>query len=869
MKKYYLPMHERTNTDKMERRSKLRIWHKHYRENNKIKRLKTQPPSEPETIDETAANTPIVVKLPTMQKLKSRKRISRATASNRREIKRLKLENENLNKRFKTVSKRFERVVKRTHEPTNVDTSDENLTKSTTADISVDNVTQVNTADRYVDNVTQVNTAEISVDNVTQVNTADISVDNVTQVNTAEIDIENLTPRKRTATEIREAGLSPRKLPRTIHDKLLFANVITDEIKDSAKKSSHKRKKVISSIVCGRRIRKYKFTTRLSKCIGMRKSSLKENTSPNVTKRQESHKTLRTKVVEFLERDDNSQMMPGKNDYVKSGAAHVQKYTLNDSMLFLHLKFTAENPTIKISYATFCRMRRKHIRLTRYLSRKKCCCQKHQNMALLLKALKSHGVNVPTNPNEYGRQLQQGKTPDYYVSQLSTEIKHVKYGQWKRVDKPDGRKMTTVVTEEVEKEEFCKQFSEQTCEFLVHNNRVTEQYNAMKDLKQNLPDNHAFVQMDYAENFTCSSADEVQCAYWNKTGVTIHPVVVYYRDNENSELTHRSYVFVSDDLGHNIGSVYAIMKQLVPQLKNDIPGLECIHYWTDSPSSQYRNKSAFYIVSDHDGIFGIPATWDYFEAGHGKGPCDGVGGTAKRMAAQSVTQEKVTIQSAPDFYKWGERYHKSATYKYVSSKDCEVARAEIDDINKTISPVKGTMQMHAIIPVKKGVIRTRVTSCYCSSCLNGNHHEDWTTAKLTKANSLDIQESTHSSSVTTTITPTVTVNEQNDAHDPPTCELNQYNDGDWVGVRYENSWHVGKIIAMDLEDGDCHVSFLRKSVVTGTGMPSLKWPASRDEIWIDFSNIICKLNDPIAIGRHGRSFQLTPAEYELLQSYCP
>jgi hypothetical protein len=36
----------------------------------------------------------------------------------------------------------------------------------------------------------------------------------------------------------------------------------------------------------------------------------------------------------------------------------------------------------------------------------------------------------------------------------------------------------------------------------------------------------------------------------------LHPVVVYFK-NENTELEHKNYIFVSDDLGHNIGSVYA------------------------------------------------------------------------------------------------------------------------------------------------------------------------------------------------------------------------------------------------------------------------------------------------------------------------
>ena len=31
--------------------------------------------------------------------------------------------------------------------------------------------------------------------------------------------------------------------------------------------------------------------------------------------------------------------------------------------------------------------------------------------------------------------------------------------------------------------------------------------------------------------------------------------------------------------------------------------------------------------------------WHYFEKGHGKGPCDGIGGAVKRGAAQAAKQD--------------------------------------------------------------------------------------------------------------------------------------------------------------------------------------------------------------------------------------
>ena len=122
--------------------------------------------------------------------------------------------------------------------------------------------------------------------------------------------------------------------------------------------------------------------------------------------------------------------------------------------------------------------------------------------------------------------------------------------------------------------------------------------------------------MDFSENFTCGTPDVVESAYWNSNAITLHPVVMYYR--ENSELKHINYIFVSDDLSHNIGSVFVFLKKLIPEVIRSLKfDLRMVHYWTDGPSSQYRNKTAFYIVCNRQEIFGTGTDWNYFETGHG------------------------------------------------------------------------------------------------------------------------------------------------------------------------------------------------------------------------------------------------------------
>lgn len=54
------------------------------------------------------------------------------------------------------------------------------------------------------------------------------------------------------------------------------------------------------------------------------------------------------------------------------------------------------------------------------------------------------------------------------------------------------------------------------------------------------------------------------------------------------------------------------IKEIVKDVKLLDPEIKCIHYWTDSPTSQYRNKTIFHLVANHQETFGIDAKWNSF-----------------------------------------------------------------------------------------------------------------------------------------------------------------------------------------------------------------------------------------------------------------
>lgn len=106
--------------------------------------------------------------------------------------------------------------------------------------------------------------------------------------------------------------------------------------------------------------------------------------------------------------------------------------------------------------------------------------------------------------------------------------------------------------------------------------------------------------------------------------MTLHSVVAYFKDDKG-DTQHKSYVVVSDEMSYSSSTVHAILEKLIPEIKTLISSIEFINYWTDGPTSQYRNRKKKITIANHMEIFGMRARWNYFEVGRGKGPSDGLG----------------------------------------------------------------------------------------------------------------------------------------------------------------------------------------------------------------------------------------------------
>lgn len=88
-----------------------------------------------------------------------------------------------------------------------------------------------------------------------------------------------------------------------------------------------------------------------------------------------------------------------------------------------------------------------------------------------------------------------------------------------------------------------------------------------------------------------------------------------------------SVISMSDDTDHGAAAVFASIEPILMSFV--AAGKKEIDVISDSPLSQYRNKSIFWYIKKFAEKHKVTVRWIYLEAGHGKGIPDGLGAVMK------------------------------------------------------------------------------------------------------------------------------------------------------------------------------------------------------------------------------------------------
>ena len=97
--------------------------------------------------------------------------------------------------------------------------------------------------------------------------------------------------------------------------------------------------------------------------------------------------------------------------------------------------------------------------------------------------------------------------------------------------------------------------------FLNHyfiNKRHSEAYNSCKVLATSESSDTVTVQMDFSENFSYIYQDEVSSAHWKTNSVTLHTVMIWFREHKISTVYSLTAAFMTKQLLFDIPSICLI-----------------------------------------------------------------------------------------------------------------------------------------------------------------------------------------------------------------------------------------------------------------------------------------------------------------------
>lgn len=115
--------------------------------------------------------------------------------------------------------------------------------------------------------------------------------------------------------------------------------------------------------------------------------------------------------------------------------------------------------------------------------------------------------------------------------------------------------------------------------------------------------------------------------------------------------------------------------------------------------------------------FGVKAEWHFSATSHGKGACDGVGGTVKHLAARASLQRPYDEQILTPFqlFEWASNNIPGTVFRYCSYTEYEETRAHLELRFQSSQTIPGTRKLHSFVPISRDAVKVRLFSLSITS----------------------------------------------------------------------------------------------------------------------------------------------------------
>lgn len=458
---------------------------------------------------------------------------------------------------------------------------------------------------------------------------------------------------------------------------------------------------------------------------------------------------LRQQIIESIEKfyndDAVSTICAGKKEFITKKKVRMQKRYLTAPLKKLHKKLLSET-NLRVSYSFFTKHRPFWVLPPKPI-RDTCLCAQHTNMELLIQSL--HNARIidektanevvsflccdPKTTNCLLRQciLCKDKVLNYKEFSNDVDITYFKWGKTtKEIVTKNGqkKKQTLTVKDKITTSPLTalNELEKSLNTFFLHIHNIESQYTTMKYLKENLLVTEAVIHVDFSENYSLKFAEEVQSFHFggSRQQVSLHTSVIYTHDFSLGNIKPTSICTISDCVRHDAAAIWAHLIPLISKVTEINPFITTLHFLSDSPISQYRNKFMFYIITRIRNDFGQISriTWNYTEAGHGKGAPDGVGAVLKRTADRMVNFGR----DVGDFDSFCEVLKQNVENIIIITVKEDSIKEKERLLPKNLKPFRGTLSVHQILwHMLSQKLTLRKVSCFLCDvdeiCIHGKH----------------------------------------------------------------------------------------------------------------------------------------------------
>lgn len=637
---------------------------------------------------------------------------------------------------------------------------------------------------------------------------------------------------------------------REVRKTLVFHHALIHNISKTYASAKHKNtRKIIAALVKGKILRKYKLTYKLQESLAISRKQLTNSEQSNLSNklkyRSLCHR-LHNKVLSFMTRDENSRLTAGKSQKITRGKIKMQKRFLNDTMKNLHRRFLLENPDCKISYSLFCRIRPFWVVQPSIADRESCLCKVHENLGFLVEKLHSLGFIGGTDLEEMAESVccdsnskdcmynecPACKDKDFSVATEGDIQASVFITQWTtetvvREKSKEGKKEKVPVKITVKKktemtlENLLKLFQNQLTNFKRHLFNIKQQFTYFRELKKNMTDRECLIHVDFSENYACKYSSEIQAVHFasNQQQATLHTGVLHVGGVDEP----MCFSTISPSKEKGPAAIWTHLSPVLELVKSSYPNVTMVHFFSDGPCTQYRQKGNFYLFCTKLQECGFQSgTWNFLEASHGKGAPDGIGGFLKRTADRLVSHGK-DIPNAELLFSALLDIQMSVKLFYISEENIDEA---IKNMPNNLPVVPSTMRIHQVVTLTPGQIIYRDVSCLCSTrqtmecqCYNS------------KTFTFEVQVPAS----------TPEGKSQNSSEIP---WQNSDIIGQWCCVKYDDAVYPGLI--QDLNETHVSVKCMHR-----IGVNRFFWPRQDDVLWYLHEDVIRMIPPPTSVtSRH-------------------